>query len=77
MIINDNEKSISFLWTEMIQYKIEDDISSDTHSLKLRVNSEGKSKSLNISSLEKTPTEIEKIIVEYRTAANIDFARLI
>jgi hypothetical protein len=64
IIINDNGSPVSFLWPQIINWKIKKEEDSGTHYLILETAE--KTRKINLSWLEKSPTEIEELLRIYK-----------
>ena len=62
--INEKGKPVSFLWLQVIDWKIEKDSDGNTHYL--IVETEDKKRKINISWLDKRPGEIEELLQKYK-----------
>jgi hypothetical protein len=62
--INEKGKPVSFLWAQINDWKIEKD--SDGGTQYLIINASALTKKINISWLEKRPSEIEELIYAYK-----------
>lgn len=62
--INEKGKPVSFLWLQIIDWKIEKDQESNTHYLTIQTVDQ--KKKINISWLDKTPEEIEELLQMYK-----------
>lgn len=62
--INEKGKSISFLWMQVIDWKIEKD--NDTPTYYLTIETTGIKKKINISWLDKRPGEIEELLQRFK-----------
>lgn len=63
--INEKGKPISFLWQQIISWKIEKDEDGGTQYLTIETGDT--KKKINISWLDKSPNEIEKLINSYKS----------
>jgi hypothetical protein len=62
--INEKGKPVSFIWLQIIDWKIEKDSDGNTHYL--IVETEDKKRKINISWLDKKPSEIEELLQAYK-----------
>jgi hypothetical protein len=62
--INEKGKPVSFLWLEILDWKIIKEEEGNTHYLILETI--GEKKKINISWLDKSPSEIEGILMMYK-----------
>jgi hypothetical protein len=63
--INEKGKPVSFLWLQVIDWKIEKEEDGGTHYLTIET-ADKKSK-INLSWLDKRPSEIEELLQTYKT----------
>lgn len=61
IILHERRKSESFLWLQVIDWKIEED--ENTHYL--IIETQDTKRQVNISMLDKSPEEIEKLLNEF------------
>ena len=62
--INEKGKSVSFLWLQVVDWRIEKDEENNTHYLVLHT--ADTKKKINISWLDKKPHEIEELFRKYK-----------
>lgn len=64
IIINDKGSPVSFLWPQIINWKIKKEEDGGTHYL--IIETAEKTRKINLSWLEKSPTEIEELLRIYK-----------
>jgi hypothetical protein len=63
--INEKGKPVSFLWLQVIDWEIEKEEDGGTHYL--TIETADKKRKINISWLDKRPSEIEELLQTYKT----------
>jgi hypothetical protein len=69
--LNEKGKPVSFLWIQVIGWKIEKDTDSSTHYLVVQTTDT--KKKINISWLDRKPAEIEELLIAFSKASNSGF----
>lgn len=63
--INDKGNPVSFLWQQVIEWKIEKEEDGGTHYLTITTSADIK-KRINISWLDRRPNEVEELLQKYK-----------